>query len=529
MGVFRYARRSTSLGAAVLAAGLALPPSAGAESPGAGASQTGVLTREPARIPLDIPDDSYVQGTLSAEGAALTLLQLGADGMPRRQLTQGEGKQVFRLMATVGDTLAITGAAGTAYDLRIDRIDRAPEPASGAGFLSPAIAALADSLATGGETAAFWAERAAEGTPMLETVDGQTVMTFLHRGAQRNVRLLGGPSSDHDWLERLGTSDVWFRSYAVPATTRLAYRLAPDVPDIAGSAPERRAAILATAAADPLNRAPWPLTAPDRFGTWSTVALPGAPEQPGFPVTGIDRDQLQETRIRSAILGNSRSITFYRPRGFDPADPDALLLFVFDGPRAISEMQVPGALETLIARHRLPPVAAVFIDPIDTASRSRELPGNPRFADFLADELLPLALDHFGLTTAPPRTILAGASYGGIGASAAALSRPDSFGAAISMSGSYWWSPETAKARDLPWLAETVLAGPPRPVRFFVAAGTFETSRDGTHDIRETSKLVYGLLKARGYDATWREYAAGHDSFVWRGTLMDGLIEMFGL
>jgi hypothetical protein len=68
---------------------------------------------------------------------------------------------------------------------------------------------------------------------MVEPVDaGHKRVTFLWRGASRNVFILGSPAGDHDPLFRLGDSDVWFRSYVVPADTLMQYKLAPDVPQV---------------------------------------------------------------------------------------------------------------------------------------------------------------------------------------------------------------------------------------------------------------------------------------------------------
>ena len=45
-------------------------------------------------------------------------------------------------------------------------------------------------------------------------------------------------------------SDVWFRSYVVPADTLMQYKLAPDVPQVDGVGHEQRRAILVSAQAD---------------------------------------------------------------------------------------------------------------------------------------------------------------------------------------------------------------------------------------------------------------------------------------
>jgi enterochelin esterase family protein len=69
----------------------------------------------------------------------------------------------------------------------------------------------------------------------------------------QGVRLFGSPAGNHDPLQQLAGSDVWWASFRMADNARLSYRLAPDVPLIAGSAMEQRRALLATAQRDPLN------------------------------------------------------------------------------------------------------------------------------------------------------------------------------------------------------------------------------------------------------------------------------------
>lgn len=520
-----------AMGAMALAAGLALPPAALGDALAPGTDLSATALPEGRALTLAAPPGSYVAGEFMPSGSELVLRLHSGDQALRELSRARNGSQNFHFITPEAATLRISGPAGAAFALRLTSVippAAQTTPAATETLLSPALQALQASLARGGDTSAFWAARAAQGTPMIEDLQGQSLVTFLYRGAARNVRLFGGPSADHDWLARLGQSDVWFRSYILPADTRLSYRLAPDIPDIPGSARARRVAILATAAADPLNPQRWPETAPDASTRWSVLEPPGAPPQPGFPAADVGVEELQ---ITSALLGNTRRLQLYRSPGHNPADPRALLLFVFDGPRAVAEMQIPGALDNLVKAGRLPPLAAVFIDAIDSETRSRELPGNPLFARFMAEELLPFTASQLQLAPDPARTVVAGASFGGIGATHTALARPDLFGAAISLSGSYWWSPEGAPETALGWMAEQVLAAPRLP-RIFLTAGRFETGREGPEgtgaDIRETTRQLYAALRGRGAETWFRLYSSGHDSLAWRGALTDGLLQLYG-
>ncbi len=110
---------------------------------------------------------------------------------------------------------------------------------------------------------------------MVEPVDaGHKRVTFLWRGASRNVFILGSPAGDHDPLFRLGDSDVWFRSYVVPADTLMQYKLAPDVPQVTGSAREQRRAILVSAR---LTRSTRTASMPPTTAGIATLCWPSTP------------------------------------------------------------------------------------------------------------------------------------------------------------------------------------------------------------------------------------------------------------
>lgn len=492
--------------------------------------------------PLALDDGDYVEGTLDTGAEPAELRLIDHEGRPLRLLLdRTTGRETFRFVAddrvaALRVTLRAPGAYRLALTRRIAVVDQHPVLR---GHLSPAIEALAAELAQGGGTAAFWRDVARQGTPLVEPLEpGRVVMTFLVRGARHNVRLLGGPTSNHERLERLGDSDVWFKSFIVPSTTRLSYRIAPDVPDFPGTCRECREAILARLQADPLNHRPWPADAPDPFNQYSLVELPDAPPQPGVAEPGIPGPEiagaaapagrLVTERFDSRILGNTRDIAVYAPPGVDPAGDGTLLMLLFDGPDYLDRRApVPAMLDRLTGDGRLPPLVAVFIANPDAAARARELPANPAFAAMLADELLPWLTARHGLRPRPERTVLAGSSYGGLAAVTAALERPDRFGNALSMSGSFWWHPDDAPP-DRPEHVAGLVAWRGRvPVRFFLSAGLFETAIDGEIGILESSRHLRDLLEAKGYDVVHRDYAAGHDHFAWRGALGDGLLALF--
>ncbi|MEC5397572.1 enterochelin esterase [Uliginosibacterium sp. H1] len=521
---------------ALCAAMLGAPFASGAPVTGHLAGAAGAAAQH---IALPAADGDYIEATLDSGAVQVVLDLVATDGRRQRRLLDGaRGSNTVRFVAATGQQLQLSARHGSG-DYRFEIVRQVPRERQLAPpdtSLSPRVAALARTLAAGGNTEAFWQAVAAEGTPLVEAVpdardDSKRIVTFLWRGARHGVRLLGGPATDHDELQRLGDSDVWFRSYVVPADTRASYRLAPDVPSFDGSPRERRVAILATLQADPLNRHPWPQDAVDAFARESTFALPAAPVQPGLvPEQGqreVATGRLTKWQQTSKGLGNTRDITLYRPPGFNPADPATVLLFVFDAPQYLGKVPTPAILDNLRAAGRLPPVVAVFVDNADNA-RGRELPDNPDFARFMAEELLPRVARETGLKPDARRTVLAGSSYGGLASTSIALRYPQRFGNVLSMSGSYWWSPDGTPEDQREYTARRLLKLPKLPLRFFVSAGLFEGPHAYTAAILDTNRHLRDVLEARGYPVHYREYAGGHDYLVWRGALADGLLALFG-
>ena len=474
----------------------------------------------------------YLKGQLRVSTGRFDLDLVNGAGKHLRRLADGvTGTIEFQFVAgNPGERLVVSAKVDGTYGLSIERKVGLEEqmPAS-PEYLSPAIANLAAGVQAGGTTDAFWAMVEARGTPLVEDgQDGRKIVTFLGRGASRNIRLFGAPSGDHEELQRLGGSDVWFKSFDVPDDTRLSYQLAFDVPDVPGTARDRRIAILATAKADPLNRHPWPVEAADAYNQDSVLELANATPQPWLAEKDNPGGTLTTLSVESRALGNRRDITIYRPPGFDPAREDTVLLFVFDADQYLERVPTPRILDNMIAAGAIPPTVAVFIANPDRAARARELPANPAFADFMARELFPLVEQETGLTAPAARTALAGSSYGGLAAATVALRHPDVFGNVLSMSGSFWWSPPGTPEAEREYVAGLVAKGRKQPLRFFLSAGLFETGAHGTAGILETSRHLRDVLTAKDMPVIYRDYAGGHDYLVWQGVIADGLIALFG-
>jgi len=360
--------------------------------------------------------------------------------------------------------------------------------------------------------------------------DGTVRVTFVWRGADTDTVELDWPAWTPDRLdnrlERRPGTDLWTKSVVLPAGTRLSYRLVPDV-GISPAADREayRAAFRRAARPDPLNPRLW--DAGGDSGPMSVLELPGAPAQPWLaPRADSPKGAVEVTRLASAIFSNSREIAIYRPAN---GNRPQRLVILFDGERYRREVPLPTILDNLIAAGAIPPTAAIFVSNPSPEARGKELACNPDFTRFLTDELLPWAASRLAVPDEARHIVLAGASYGGLAAACAALDRPDRFGAVLSQSGSFWWAPGPGQsARAVPpsglnWVASEIEKREHLPIRFYVEAGALE-AQGKEESIRATGRALFEVLRRHGYEALYREPAAGHDWFSWRGTVADGLL-----
>lgn len=475
---------------------------------------------------LPLLGENYVAATLSGVTDAHLL---DRQNHPLRALLEGgpsDGEQslLFSLPIQQPSSLVLHGQEGTRwrFSWRMKETTPLPRPQTLAP-VSPRLQQLASELAAGGTTEAFWQERKQAGTPLVEPVDARHKrVTFLWRGARANVFILGSPAGDHDPLFRLAHSDVWFRSYVVPADTRMQYQLAPDVPQVDGSARDQRRAILVSAQADPLNPHTLNTGQTDRWNRASLLDLaPARYFSSEAMVQPVRHGVLSRQSFYSERLGNSREIVIYRPRASQPARWTVIL---FDGQTWQGEYRTANVLDGLIARHALPPVNIVFINSLDHVRRAKELPPNTDFADFMAWELTPW-LRRQGIPLTRNKTVLAGASYGGLAASWVALRYPRLFGNVLSLSGSYWWAPE---GETPGWLTRQYQHAPRYPVRFWVQAGRFE-SQGADGGIYANSREFAQVLREKGYTASFHPWSSGHDYAAWVEALVAGMRDFTGL
>lgn len=498
-------------------------------------------------LPLQIDRDVFAAGVISPSEGVVTATLYGPDGVRLRRFADDSSRAIdFGFVAEASGLhrleLARSDAARTRVVVMLDQLEPTRRKAAAAPSLleSPRLDRLRrDAARRPAAVADFWTEIARTGAPLVEPLDDRrSLVTFLwrHRPDTRSVRMFWPVFPERagdDELERIAGTDVWFRTIHAPRGARVSYQLAPNVPSVGAQRRARRRALLAVAQADPLNPRRWPEDASlDRFAASSVLELPGAPEQVwAGKRPGASAEQVSHHRVPSRTLGNERDVSVYVPPGLTPPR-DAALLILFDRGPFLHRVAAHDVVANLIAAGRIPATVVVFVGHPTSESRGVELPPNSAFAQFLATELVPWVRERYPVTRDPARTVVGGASYGGIAATYAALQHPAVFGNVLSQSGSYWWAPAIDPARGAAfdefgepnWLAREVAGRPRLDIRFYLEAGLFEANSE----ILPMTRHFRDVLVAKGYDVVYRDVAGGHDPLSWRGGLAEGVIALLG-
>ncbi|MGH9598629.1 MAG: alpha/beta hydrolase-fold protein, partial [Terracidiphilus sp.] len=217
--------------------------------------------------------------------------------------------------------------------------------------------------------------------------------------------------------------------------------------------------------------------------------------------------------------GTPHHYAVYVPAEYNPSKPTPFMIFL-DGSGALSKgVRVPIVFDNLIAKHEIPPMIGIFVDPgilpafsdndQNRYERIFEYDSlSSRYSSFLLDELIPAVAARYNLSTNPDDRALSGVSTGAVGAFMAAWNRPDQFHRVLSFIGTY----VSMKGADsLPALIRKTEA---KPIRIFMQDGSndhlvpaepYGIAFAGSWPIN--NKVMYQAFEYSGYDV---KFVLGH-------------------
>ncbi|MDG2359175.1 MAG: alpha/beta hydrolase-fold protein [Planctomycetaceae bacterium] len=169
--------------------------------------------------------------------------------------------------------------------------------------------------------------------------------------------------------------------------------------------------------------------------------------QPGVPHGQVTSGQFADSQM---FPGTVRAYSVYVPAQYKADDPAALMVFMDGGGYSNPKrsFRVPVVFDNLIHQKAMPVTIAVFVNPgtipatvqgaSNRSNRSFEYDSlGDRYANFLIDEFLPVALKGLNVSIDPADRAVCGISSSGICAFTVAWEKPDQFGKVMSHIGSF--------------------------------------------------------------------------------------------
>jgi gluconolactonase len=274
------------------------------------------------------------------------------------------------------------------------------------------------------------------------------------------------------------------------------------------------------------------LTATLVYAQETYVLGPDSKAQAGVAQGSVTKYELKPGRF---YPGTPHTYSVYVPAQYDAAKPTPFMIFL-DGSGFLNDKeQAPIVFDNLIAKHQLPPIIGIFIDPGVLPALSDQAQNrferifeydslSDRYSRFLLEELIPEVEKKWNLSKDPNDRALCGVSTGAVGAFMAAWNRPDQFHRVLSFIGTY----VSMKGADS--LPALIRKTEPKPLRIFLQDGSGDhivpaepwgTFYAGSWPIN--NQVMFEAFEYAGYDAKLVIGSEGHNMKQGAAILPDAL------
>ena len=269
-------------------------------------------------------------------------------------------------------------------------------------------------------------------------------------------------------MHKLKNTDLYYRSYMIPNDLCFSYRF--RVEDTISNKITRKI--------DNFNPNRIPTGSKKKY-SYSVLDLRSSELNLSNKIDSSFITQVDKFSFKSKLLNNERNISVYLPQNYDKKAKNGYpIIYLFDSFVYLNKIQVPNILDNLIDQKKIQPMIAVFIDNPTKTSRKTELPINSVFKEAIITELVPMINKRYNVTSRPEKTIVGGASYGGLAATYIGFYHPDIFGRILSQSGSFWRDRELSdiygnEIRN-DWMINQFIIEDKKPLKIFLDWGLQE-------------------------------------------------------
>ena len=215
--------------------------------------------------------------------------------------------------------------------------------------------------------------------------------------------------------------------------------------------------------------------------------------------------------VNDASYSHPRQITIYRS-----AQPAKNLFVFIESELYQTEIGLPATLDAL----KIPATVVT----IEITERAGEITNRKKFADFVANDLMPALKEKLGALPDARHTAIGGYSFGGLTAAYVAVQHPEIFGNVLSQSGAFWRGNEGAS--DPPeWLTQQLREKPKLPIRFYIEVGAEEHQVvPNRMEFIVANRHLRDVLAAKKYDFKYVEVpGAKHEPGHWKAALPAGI------